>query len=454
MPRRNIKLLLLKLFLVYLLIQIPIAVFTLIQNKWNYLKTEAAGELSVNIIPQSIHNDSRTIIRPGSWKIFRPDRTYCDGRFISGSGHFAVLSDVMIDPDKLNGKRKGGENITTVLNQSENMEFVSLKPGFFKLQCQSLPKKLFSAKTNHLTNWENSIDINVKNFSQLFPHTYIEDKITVAIVRYDYANLYWIFVDIFDIFLLTRSLGLNTNVGILLVDAHPVTKVDTVWSALFPNVTRIGHLTQRVIYKSLVWGLRPADCPLLKKGKNTESNYPYLKEFREFVASKIKDSQNTQDVNCRNMTIVIVFRRDYVAHARNPTGRISRKISNELELLRNVSNAFRNHTVHGVQLDLLPVTEQIRLSLKTDILVGMHGAGLTHVMFLPSHAGLIELFPRKFIKMSHIEFIASWRKLKYSSWQNTDPKKEKDKYTTEVDVTAIVSKIKHIFGQICPSHKV
>lgn len=61
--------------------------------------------------------------------------------------------------------------------------------------------------------------------------------------------------------------------------------------------------------------------------------------------------------------------------------------------------------------------EQLRLVLVTDVLVGMHGAGLTHALFLPPHAGLIEFFPsRRAHQNEHFRRIALNHKLKYLRW--------------------------------------
>ncbi|TKA66476.1 hypothetical protein B0A49_10098 [Cryomyces minteri] len=52
----------------------------------------------------------------------------------------------------------------------------------------------------------------------------------------------------------------------------------------------------------------------------------------------------------------------------------------------------------GVQVTVVDfaafsLEEQLRIVSKTDILVGVHGAGLTHSMFLPDHSTLVEIFP-------------------------------------------------------------
>lgn len=39
----------------------------------------------------------------------------------------------------------------------------------------------------------------------------------------------------------------------------------------------------------------------------------------------------------------------------------------------------------------LTFKEQVRITYNTDIFIGMHGAGLTHLLFLPEWAVLFEL---------------------------------------------------------------
>ena len=39
-----------------------------------------------------------------------------------------------------------------------------------------------------------------------------------------------------------------------------------------------------------------------------------------------------------------------------------------------------------------PFTKQLEVIRSTDILIGMHGAGLTHLLFLPAWAAVFELY--------------------------------------------------------------
>ncbi len=48
--------------------------------------------------------------------------------------------------------------------------------------------------------------------------------------------------------------------------------------------------------------------------------------------------------------------------------------------------------VREVDFSLLSFEEQIAIDTTTDIMIGPHGAGLMHNVFMPSRGALIELF--------------------------------------------------------------
>ena len=129
----------------------------------------------------------------------------------------------------------------------------------------------------------------------------------------------------------------------------------------------------------------------------------------------------------------LIDRRDYLAHPRNPTGFVSRKIANEAKLLRYVQKHHPTFHVQGMQIDQYDMRIQLKHIVGTDILIGMHGAGLTHAAFLPRHAGLIELAPNYATSNGeHFMAIARWRRLVYESWQNDDSELEEENESTTV----------------------
>lgn len=49
--------------------------------------------------------------------------------------------------------------------------------------------------------------------------------------------------------------------------------------------------------------------------------------------------------------------------------------------------------IQAIDFAALPFREQVRIARETDILVGVHGAGLTHGMFLPEGSVMVEILP-------------------------------------------------------------
>ena len=53
--------------------------------------------------------------------------------------------------------------------------------------------------------------------------------------------------------------------------------------------------------------------------------------------------------------------------------------------------------------------EQIEKISTTDVLVGVHGAGMTHVLFLPLHSSVIEVVPSGYDGRIHFQYMSAWR---------------------------------------------
>ncbi len=117
---------------------------------------------------------------------------------------------------------------------------------------------------------------------------------------------------------------------------------------------------------------------------------------------------------------------------------------------RTVTISISGFKIHGRQIELLSMRDQIQSITKTDILLGMHGAALTHAMYLPDHAGLIELRPRYHTAESrHFEAIARWRRIHYLRWINTDTRNEVKKFMTSIPPTVIIELVGKMYHKMC-----
>lgn len=341
----------------------------------------------------------------------------CDGKFHGYGNEFARLYDVAVNVQQ---------------------------PGHFFQDCsRNYPVYEFNDnfQKNHLNNWVKSITQMNTNINRLRrPNT------TFAVLRYEYANLFHQITDIYNVYVVTKLLKLDpSHVNILFFGRHNTGHIDKCWDTLFGDVERIEEFNQPVLYKDLIWAVL---------GYNSPINYfsllslPFVDEFSDFVVKQHNSIK--KKLNCDSISVLFIWREDYIAHPNNPSGLISRKIKNSQNILQAVENAFPGYNVGGIQLDQYQMADQIKWISQTDILVGMHGAGMTHTLFLPAHAGVLELYPNYWPKTNrHFNAMAKWRKLHYLNWQNINPTNEKERFYTYIPATIVVQRIRTLFHKMC-----
>ena len=94
-----------------------------------------------------------------------------------------------------------------------------------------------------------------------------------------------------------------------------------------------------------------------------------------------------------------------------------RNILNVDELIEALRKKNKNFVVNKVNLHhRMSFLDQVSITANTDILIGMHGAGLTHSLFLPDYGVLFELYN------CDDEFcykdLARLRGVRYITWEN------------------------------------
>ena len=75
----------------------------------------------------------------------------------------------------------------------------------------------------------------------------------------------------------------------------------------------------------------------------------------------------------------------------------SREVTNRNQVVQAIqssySSADKNVTMEVVYLERLPLMEQIKVFIESDIIIGPHGAGLAKLVFLRKGSGLLQLMP-------------------------------------------------------------
>ena len=244
------------------------------------------------------------------------------------------------------------------------------------------------------------------------------DETTIAVRRQDYVNFYHTMTDVYTSYLLCRFFSYDPkSVRILFLDAHPKGNLDLLWTQIFHSYTRLGHLknSSSIEYRELIWA-QPQPKSEIDINQSRQTAPSFLEDFREHFLKQFNiDYQTNLKVNCQSLKIFFLVRHNYVAHPRNPTGKITRQLPNEQQVLDELKGKFAQHaninftTNHFEQL---PFVEQLKIIVDTDVFVGVHGAGLTHVFFLKSNRILIELTPSKQTG-KHFSLLSSIHQINY-----------------------------------------
>jgi glycoprotein 2-beta-D-xylosyltransferase len=368
-------------------------------------------------------------------------RATADGRLATYAGELAVLRDVVVDFSRCTG-RLGGEPLDEVALLTERDEHYRFHPGFLRLPGTRLPAlpwrrpRLDRAELQDVLATLCTDGEVAAGSPDPTPH--------LLVVRFEYANFFHTVTDWYNVFLAQRFLGLPTA-RVVLADGHPATPLDEAWRTLFGDVRRIGALPraagrlQTLVLTTLGW-----DSPLLDFDAWA---LPLAEDFRRFVLGAHGLPADAPRAH-GPLRITLVLREDYRAHAHSVRGSVQRKFANARALEAALA-AMPGVTVRAVALEQLGVQEQLALSVETDVLVGMHGAGLTHTLFLPPWAGVLELYPAyASTRRRHFRRLAGWRGLAYRRWRNTERAREHPDHRTEIPPAVLVEEVRRLSARV------
>ena len=389
-------------------------------------------------------------------------KKFCKEKIKVYYNSFAMVHNVNVRPFNWNGSLiEGGRELYKFKDETlrtEEKEVVRPVVGLFDIYCANNAHPIDAAsKANidmlkyfRLRSLKSILDVNSsepmkqKHFDHMTGYT-------IAIVRDIYANMYHMTLHIHNIFLMLLHSHIQPrNLTILILDAHPKTEADNIVETLYGSLVRVTNLRRPVKVENLILCLRENRSPL---SMYSYPSLPYIEEFRSFVLNQYHLEDKTHALNCSKLHITIIWRRDKVYHPRNLKGSTERKIFNEAEVFNTIYETYPHACVSGVLLDALPMVEQLKIVRKTDVLIGMHGAGMTHAIFLPQTSGIIELFPQDWRGKHHyfklFEAIAKWRKLRYMFWENKLSLFEMPHFFTVVDINALKKLVHNMVESIC-----
>ncbi|KAI5066470.1 hypothetical protein GOP47_0019094 [Adiantum capillus-veneris] len=342
----------------------------------------------------------------------------------------------------------GGEALDSVVGRTDAEELPSFSPGAFEIVVPAgrasdwtISKELldFILPQGHI------LDHRLRSlFSSI--QTVSSDEIncsqtvkssTLFITRYEYANLFHTATDWYSAYVASRVLSLAHHPNVIFVDGHCQSPMDDGWEALFSNITYAKSLADSVcfdhavftplgyetaIFKGLNSGIPCKGCTAMElKQADDDRKTARLREFGEMFKSAFGVENRRIK---KSLNILFVRRESYLAHPRH-SGKPETRLRNEQELFNLMENWARLKSkefgrlwstiniVNGT-LAHMKMKDQVQAVDDASVILGVHGAGLTHILFARPGTVILELlsplFPRP-----HYSHISQWMGLDYQS---------------------------------------
>lgn len=143
-----------------------------------------------------------------------------------------------------------------------------------------------------------------------------------------------------------------------------------------------------------------------------------LSEFGEMIRAAFHFPVNRHRIERPGLGYDVLFvrREDYLAHPRHG-GKIESRLSNEEEVFNTIKSWALNHkdcrinVVNGLFAHM-SMKEQVRAIQDAHVIIGAHGAGLTHIVSALPKTVVLEIVSSQF-RRPHFELIARWKGLEY-----------------------------------------
>ena len=224
--------------------------------------------------------------------------------------------------------------------------------------------------------------------------------------------------------------------------SHPVLRV----SRLKENGVGALHMSRALFvppgYSSMLLShvMQEGDC---------HAGTQLLTGFRAFILGGLGiDPKRTPPaapaVQADPVRVLVISRRPYTAAGiQHPF--VGRQVDNEDAFIAALEARPALFKVRRVDMATLTMPEQVALvATETDVLVGMHGAALTHALYLPPWAAVVELWPKETEIWRCFEHLSTMAGLSYERWANAAASNfradENGDYTT-LDLDAVVARV-------------
>jgi protein O-GlcNAc transferase len=177
------------------------------------------------------------------------------------------------------------------------------------------------------------------------------------------------------------------NGQIVIVDEHPKDPFFNLWKVATPNykILRRSDLKASSFPNTkLILPLAGGSNPFWQGDWKLHSCGPTVL-LQQFVHRVLEfyDIMHDDEHNVRKLRIVLVDRKE------------TRRLVGQEKLIDGLKKRYPTADIQAIDFADHSLRDQIRTVRKTDVLVGIHGAGLTHSIFLEPGSAVIEILPEE-----------------------------------------------------------
>ncbi|PKU68543.1 beta-1,2-xylosyltransferase RCN11 [Dendrobium catenatum] len=257
---------------------------------------------------------------------------------------------------------------------------------------------------------------------------------TILVTRFEYANLFHTVTDWYSAYVSSRVTDLPNRPHLIFVDGHCKAPLEETWEALFTSVRYAKHFTGSVCFRHAILSPLGYETAMFKglsesficqgttannlKASPENHKTARLSEFGEMLRAAF--GFPTDEISLKRPStvhnVLFVRREDYLAHPRHG-GKLEPRLSNEPEVFTAIQNWAANHTkcslnvVNGLFAHM-SMKEQILAIYEASVVIGAHGAGLTHLVSARSKTIALEIISSQY-QRPHFSLISQWRGLEY-----------------------------------------
>ncbi|GBG28070.1 EGF domain-specific O-linked N-acetylglucosamine transferase [Hondaea fermentalgiana] len=319
------------------------------------------------------------------------------------------LRDLKIDNRRI-VVAPGNEPIDTVRWRKESDEMCIYKTGAFTVgQCDSSPLSL--APRSKFPHYLHDVMRHMGTSSEALTCTETVTTPTLLVTRYEYANIYHTMTDWYNVYQTIQINGLQ-EVNIVFLDGHSAGALDEAWAKLFRTTPKyVSTLTPETCFKEAYlvapgYGSTLSHATMQRWVKCPPSLY--LKDFtRHFLASlglrhMLGDARSAR----KRPRVLFLLRKSYLAHPR--IRQTPRTLANAKDLVEALRRGLPDVDVEPTSFENMPFAEQVATVRDADVLLSVHGAGLTHLLFMRPGTLVVELIPSGYESNHHYDSFSAF----------------------------------------------